>query len=155
MLASASLLLAALSAPDSRPHIIYMLADNIGYGGIGFQRARTPAGPSPEVVTPHLDKLAADGVLLERLYTYEFCSPSRSSLLSGRLPQHVNIHNDDQTKPGAGIPPERATMSSKLREAGYRTHQLGKWQCVRSLEPTPKRALLTHRLTRDFFVARL
>ena len=54
------------------------------------------------------------------------CSPSRSSLLSGRLPQHVNIHNDDQTRPGAGIPAEMATVPSKLREAGYRTHHLGK-----------------------------
>ena len=68
-----------------------------------------------------------DRAILERLYTYEFCSPSRSSLLSGRMPQHVNIHNDDQTRPGAGIPVEMATIPSKLREAGYRTHHLGKW----------------------------
>ena len=109
------------------PHIVYILADNIGYGGLGYLRARTPAGPSPEIATPHIDALAKDGVTLERLYTYEMCSPSRSSLLSGRLPQHVNIHNDEQTKPGAGIPAAMATIPSKLREMGYRTHQIGKW----------------------------
>ena len=115
------------SAPAPRPHLVYMLADNIGYGGLGYLRAASPAGPSPEVSTPTLDGLAASGAVLERLYTYEFCSPSRSSLLSGRLPQHVNIHNDDQTMPGAGIPAEMATIPSKLRGAGYRTHHLGKW----------------------------
>lgn len=118
---------AAAPASAPRPHLVYMLADNIGYGGLGYLRAVSPAGPSAEVSTPTLDALAGSGAVLERLYTYEFCSPSRSSLLSGRLPQHVNIHNDDQTMPGAGIPAEMATMPSKLRGAGYRTHHLGKW----------------------------
>ena len=117
----------AVAQTATQPHIVYMLSDNIGYGGIGFLRARSPAGYSPEVSTPTLDRLAADGVVLARLYTFEFCSPSRSSLLSGRLPGHVNMHNDDQTRPGAGIPAEMTTMPAKLRQVGYRTHHLGKW----------------------------
>ena len=44
---------------------------------VGYLRARSPAGPSPEVVTPFLDELVASGIELERLYTYKFCSPSR------------------------------------------------------------------------------
>ena len=114
------------------PHIVYILADNIGYGGLGYLRARTPAGPSPEIATPHIDALAKDGVTLERLYTYEMCSPSRSSLLSGRLPQHVNIHNDEKTKPGAGIPAAMATIPSKLREI-----------CLLYTSPSPRDGLLS------------
>ena len=108
-----------------RPHIVYMLTDNIGYGNLGYIRAQTEAGPSREVDTPKMDALAGGGVILDRLYSYEFCSPSRSSLLSGRLPGHVNIHNDLQTRPGAGIPAQMATMPSKMAGAGYRTHHIG------------------------------
>jgi arylsulfatase I/J len=58
---------------------------------VGFHRDQ----PTPEVVTPNLDGLARSGCELDRHYTYKFCSPSRSSFLSGRLPVHVNIYNDD------------------------------------------------------------
>ena len=85
--------------------------------------------------TPRIDALAASGVELSRFYAYKFCSPSRSSFLSGRLPIHVNFHNDIQTKPGAGIPVDMTLMPHKLREQGYRTHHVGKvgwamaWHC--------------------------
>ena len=118
-----------------KPHIVYMLVDNLGFGNVGYLRARSPAGASPEVLTPQLDALASSGVVLDRLYTYEFCSPSRSSLLSGRLPARVNIHNDDQTMPGAGIPEAMTTMPAFLAAAGYRTHHIGKW--VRRSQPRP------------------
>lgn len=116
-----------LSNTSLLPHIVYMLADNIGYGNIGYIRAASPAGPSTEVQTPNIDGLASTGVVLERLYTFEFCSPSRSSLLTGRLPAHVNLHNDDQTRPGAGIPEQMTSIAAKLAGAGYHTHHLGKW----------------------------
>ena len=118
---------------SARPHIVYMLVDNLGFGNVGYLRARSPSGASPEVVTPELDALAKSGVILDRLYTYEFCSPSRSSLLSGRLPGHVNIHNDDQTMPGAGIPEAMTTMPAFLASAGYITHQIGKWCAAQPL----------------------
>ena len=121
------------------PHLIYMLADNIGYGNIGYIRSASAAGPTQEVQTPNIDKLAAHGVILERLYAYEFCSPSRSALLSGRLPAHVNIHNDDQTRPGAGIPADMTALPAKLKQAGYRTHHLVRRRAL--LEPLKRRAL--------------
>ena len=92
-------------------------------GNVGYLRARTPAGPTSEVQTPRLDALVQEGIELERLYTYKFCSPSRSALLSGRLPIHVNIHNSPYTVPGAGIPELMTTLPRKMKEAGYRTHQ--------------------------------
>ena len=99
---------------------------------------------NPEIVTPVLDSLVQEGVEIDRLYAYkvnqlhscnisspplqpnQFCSPSRCSLLTGRLPVHVNFHNDDQRLPDAGIPEHMSTMATKLKELGYATHQVGK-----------------------------
>jgi len=71
------------------------------------------------------------------MYAYQFCSPSRASLQSGRLPVHVNIddspllaYNPNDTSGGYnGIPPQMTTLATKLRQAGYRTYATGKWDC--------------------------
>jgi hypothetical protein len=59
----------------------------------------------------------------------QFCSPSRSSLLSGRHPIHVNVHNDGIFQPGFGIPEEMTLLPRKLNELGYTSHHVGKWHC--------------------------
>ena len=84
---SASSELAAMSA---RPHIVYMLVDNLGFGNVGYLRARSPAG----IVAGGGDAgstLWPSRRVTRQARIVEFCSPSRSSLLSGRLPGHVNI----------------------------------------------------------------
>ena len=87
-----------------------------------------PQVPAREIHTPNVDSLASSGLILDRHYTYKFCSPSRSSLLSGRLPFHVNIYNDDPTMmPGQGVPVNMTMISSKLKTAGYVSHFIGKW----------------------------
>ena len=93
--------------------IIYILSDNLGWGNVAYHRKLSPAGPSPEVVTPNLDRLVASGIELDRFYTYKFCSPSRSSLMTGRFAQHVNMHNLALTVPRHGIPVEMTTIASK------------------------------------------
>eukprot|EP01063_Lacrimia_lanifica_P015644 TRINITY_DN22333_c0_g1_i1.p1 TRINITY_DN22333_c0_g1~~TRINITY_DN22333_c0_g1_i1.p1 ORF type:complete len:539 (+),score=165.43 TRINITY_DN22333_c0_g1_i1:33-1649(+) len=126
------LLLAAAAAAGAeeagygeKPHVVVLFADNMGWANVGWNR---PPGADPrEYATPHLTALAADGMILDRHYTYKFCSPSRSSLLSGRLPMHVNIYNDDPARPGAGIPVGMTLLPEKLRGAGYATHFIGKW----------------------------
>ena len=50
------------------PHIMYMLTDNLGYGNVGYIRNQTESGPSKEVVTPRIDALAHNGIILSRLY---------------------------------------------------------------------------------------
>ena len=77
------------SAALYRPHLFFLLADDLGFAEVNFDR-RTP---SADVITPHIDALARDGVRLSRHYTFKFCSPSRSSLLSGRNAIHVNVNN--------------------------------------------------------------
>ena len=73
----------------SKPHLVILLADNLGWANVGYHRP--PAADPREFATAHVDALAAGGLELDRHYTYKFCSPSRSSLLTGRLPFHVNV----------------------------------------------------------------
>ena len=58
------------------------IADDFGWHNIGWR--------NPEIKSPNLDALAAAGIKLDRHYVFKYCSPTRSSLLSGRLPLHVN-----------------------------------------------------------------
>jgi arylsulfatase B len=110
------------SAPQ-KPHIVFLFCDNVGWSNVGYHRSV----PTPEVKTPRIDELARTGLELDRMYTYKFCSPSRSSLLSGRLPIHVNIYNDNPARPGAGVPVGMTLISEKLASAGYIGHFIGKW----------------------------
>ena len=102
----------------SRPHIVFVLADNLGWANVGWHTP--PETPKHEIQTPNLDALVADGLELDRFYTYKFCSPSRSSLLTGRFPMHVNIYNDNPTMEGAGVPTNMTMISSKLTDVGYK-----------------------------------
>ena len=80
---------------------------------------------------------------LSQHYVFQYCGPSRSSLLTGRLPGHVTQDNDHIAKPGSGIPLHMSTISSKLHEAGYRTGFAGK--CELTFVSTAGRALLSQR----------
>ncbi len=108
----------------------------LGFGNVGWTRARNNCS-TPEVQTPNMDALVAEGIELMRFYAYHMCSPSRSSLISGRLPMHVNVVNADPTiynasessGTGAGIPRNMTGLGTKMKEAGYRTHMVGKVRC--------------------------
>eukprot|EP01059_Diplonema_ambulator_P035508 TRINITY_DN8374_c0_g1_i4.p1 TRINITY_DN8374_c0_g1~~TRINITY_DN8374_c0_g1_i4.p1 ORF type:complete len:505 (+),score=127.32 TRINITY_DN8374_c0_g1_i4:44-1516(+) len=102
-----------------QPHIVFFLADDLGHYNLGYLG-------NTEVDTPTIDSLAREGVVLERHYVYQFCSPTRSSFLSGRLPIHVNTLNGDITTPG-GVDIRMKLVSDKLKAAGYLCHQVGKW----------------------------
>jgi arylsulfatase A-like enzyme len=77
------------------------------------------------MLTPHADKLCAEGVELDRNYVFMYCSPTRSSILSGRLPFHVNQINLGNANVGEGIPKEMTIIARKLKIAGYKTHMVG------------------------------
>jgi len=86
------------------------MLDDYGWANIGFHRNGTD--PKNEVVTPVFDSLAAEGLILDRHYVYQFCSPTRSAFQTGRNPIHVNVlnspvfqHNPDDPVSGfEGIP---------------------------------------------------
>ena len=113
-----------------KPHLMFILVDDWGWANVGYHNTS-----NKEVVTPNIDALVKDGLELDQHYVYKFCSPSRSCLMSGRLPIHVNDKNakpnvynpDDKVSGFAGIPREMTGLAEKLRGAGYATHQVGKW----------------------------
>ncbi len=122
---------AAPPEASSKPHLVFMLVDDWGWANVGYHRDP----PTNEVVTPNIDNLVKEGLEFDHHYVYKFCSPSRSCLMSGRLPVHVNdlnaapdIHNpDDKVSGFAGIPRDMTGLGTKMMEAGYATHQVGKW----------------------------
>eukprot|EP00051_Salpingoeca_urceolata_P028419 m.486761 g.486761 ORF g.486761 m.486761 type:complete len:573 (-) comp24586_c0_seq1:69-1787(-) len=124
------------------PHILFILADDFGHADAGWHRN----GSDPEVVTPNMDALVAQGINLNRHYAFKYCSPSRSALQSGRNPVHVNdvnkpigIHNKNDLMSGfAGIPRNMTGMAELMRAAGYKTTFSGKWDAGMALaEQTP------------------
>ena len=114
-----------------------------GWANVGYHR--NP--PTREVVTPNIDDLVKQGLELNQHYAYRCCSPSRSSLISGRLPIHVNDQNSAPTNYNANdpvsgfsaIPRNMTGIAEKMKEAGYATHQVDKWDAgMATPDHTPK-----------------
>jgi len=104
-----------------------------GWANAGFHRDK----PSPEVATPAIDAIVAEGIALDRMYAYPYCAPSRAALLSGRLPQHVSSGNirgatydaNHTEIGGQGVPRNMTTLPQMLAQAGYWSAFAGKWDC--------------------------
>lgn len=101
-----------------RPNILLIVADDLGWGDVGWHGGFAR--------TPHMDRLVAAGVELDRHYVQPVCTPTRTALLSGRYPGRFG--------PQALVPsnlramdPGTPTLASALRSAGYATFQVGKW----------------------------
>eukprot|EP01043_Picozoa_sp_COSAG02_P019335 COSAG02_NODE_926_length_15856_cov_13.975566_13_plen_405_part_00 len=124
LLPSLIVMLPYSSVAPLRPHVLLVLADDVGWNNLGWH-ARTNAARA-EVSTPALNALVAEGIELERAIAFKYCSPSRCALQSGRNPIHVNVHNDVFGN-STGIPLKMTCLASKLKLAGYRTIAAGKW----------------------------
>ncbi len=128
----------------SRPNIIFILADDLGYGDVGVfgQNARAAAG-LPAFGTPHLDRLAHDGARLTHHYcAAPVCAPSRASLLLGVSQGHAGVRNNQFDR----ALEDNHTLASVLRAAGYATAAFGKWGLQGDDEggwsaPSPQRPL--------------
>ncbi|OYZ50186.1 MAG: hypothetical protein B7Y15_09340 [Bacteroidetes bacterium 24-39-8] len=111
--------LMAQTSSKSKPNILFILVDDMGYGECGFNGGKT-------FKTPVIDQLAAGGAILENHYVQPVCSPTRSCLLTGRYPTQTGVYGI--ITPGAvGLPLKERTLASALKEAGYSTAILGKW----------------------------
>lgn len=107
---------AAVSAADAvRPNVVYLLADDLGWGDLGANGGSIP--------TPHLDRLAAQGVRLENFMGWCVCSPTRAMLLTGRHPFRVGTGPEV----GGELAREETTIAEAFRAHGYRTGVFGKW----------------------------
>ncbi len=114
-----------------RPNIIFLLADDMGYGDLG-------CFGSPVVRSPNLDKLATQGTKLTQCYSASpNCSPARAGILTGRSPYRVGMYDFARFKP-LHIPVEETTVAEKLKSAGYQTMFAGKWHCSGDFESGTK-----------------
>jgi arylsulfatase I/J len=107
------------------PNILFILIDDLGFGDVGFTQSPST---STTTYTPNIDALASSGVILDRHYAYKTCTPSRSSLQSGRLPVHVTEQLKVPDDPTAGVPYNYTTVSEVLTaHSNYTSHFVGKW----------------------------
>lgn len=122
------------AAPQGAPNVIVILTDDVGFGATG-----TFGGPVP---TPAFDALAQQGLRYNRFNTTALCSPTRASLLTGRLPQNVNMGNVTNLPTGYDgyttvIPKSAGTMAEILKENGYNTAMFGKNHMTPDWEMSP------------------
>jgi len=117
----ASALLSSVSLAGERPHIIVMLADDLGWGDVSYHG-------EGEIATPHIDRLAARGAQLDQFYSQPVCSPTRAALMTGRYPMRYGLQCG-VVKPWAshGLPLEEQTLAVGMKAAGYTTAIVGKW----------------------------
>jgi arylsulfatase A-like enzyme len=118
------LLLASVQPCFAKPNVLLILADDLGYADLGCQG-------SPCIPTPHLDRLAKEGIRCTQGYvTHPLCSPSRAGLLTGRQQQRFGHENNPFWNPkdaNAGLPLTETTLADALQKEGYRTALFGKW----------------------------
>lgn len=115
----------------TRPSIVFIVADDLGYADLGCYGGRDASfGP----VSPVLDGLAARGLKLTQGYSNSpVCSPTRFALMTGRYQYRLRgaaeepINSKSRGSTTLGLPPEHPTLPSLLRDAGYRTALMGKW----------------------------
>eukprot|EP01060_Flectonema_neradi_P040767 TRINITY_DN9413_c0_g1_i1.p1 TRINITY_DN9413_c0_g1~~TRINITY_DN9413_c0_g1_i1.p1 ORF type:complete len:552 (+),score=96.65 TRINITY_DN9413_c0_g1_i1:50-1657(+) len=112
-------LLLTLQEVVALPHIVFVVGDNIGWANVGWHEGYTN--------TDSMDKLVSEGIELQRHYVHMSSSPTRASFLSGRLPLHVSENQTHSCNEQGSIPVGMATIAEKLKKAGYKTHQIGKW----------------------------
>jgi arylsulfatase A-like enzyme len=114
------------SDAPSKPNVVIILADDLGFGDLGCYG-------HPRFKTPNLDRMAGDGVRLTQFNTpMPFCAPTRAALLTGRYPFRCGLTTNPEPdgRPeadGTALPSGEITLAQVLRGAGYATGMVGKW----------------------------
>lgn len=112
---------AALHGAD-KPNIVFIMADDLGYGDVGCYGCE-------DIRTPNIDWLAAEGIRFTDFYANAaVCSPTRIAFITGRYQQRFGMDNAlYYQEMGRGLPPGGTTIATALRDAGYATGLVGKW----------------------------
>lgn len=113
--------LACFLFASDKPHIIIMLADDLGWGDVSYHGVG-------EIATPRIDSLAERGAQLDQFYSQPVCSPTRAALMTGRYPMRYGMQCG-VVKPWAnhGLPLNEQTLAEGMKAAGYTTAVVGKW----------------------------
>jgi arylsulfatase A-like enzyme len=111
-----------LRAADRPPNLIFILADDLGYGQLGCFGAK-------QIATPHLDRMAAEGIKFTRFYSGSpVCAPSRSVLMTGLHTGHTRVRGNGGAYPHSqDLRREDVTVAEVLKKVGYSTALIGKW----------------------------
>jgi arylsulfatase A-like enzyme len=118
------------AAAPRTPNILVIVADDVGFHDVGYHGS--------EILTPQLDKLAANGVSLEDYYVFPTCSPTRTALLTGRNPSRFGILGPIGGRSTQAVPTDTTTMADVLKSRGYETAQVGKWHLGLKPEAGPR-----------------
>jgi arylsulfatase A-like enzyme len=121
------------AAPPRKPNIVFILADDLGWTDLGSMGSRY-------YETPHIDRLASEGVRFMNYHNCQNCTPTRAAILSGQYPPRTGVYTvatlargrPDQMKllPPVNrtfLPPDVDTLADQLKAAGYATGMFGKW----------------------------
>jgi len=114
---------APASAQDKKPNIVFILADNIGYGDIGVYGGGELRGAP----TPRIDQLASEGLRLTQFLVEPGCTPSRAALMTGRYSIRSGLSLVAVEGTPISLPAREITMAEMLRAAGYAPAIFGKW----------------------------
>lgn len=116
--AIALILIRSAEAAESRPNIVVIFVDDLGWSDLGCYGGGIP--------TPHLDALAAGGLRFTQFYNNAVCGPSRASLLTGLYAQRIGHSGTNWNQPSDFT--RSITIGEALQQAGYHTMMVGKWQ---------------------------
>ncbi|MDB3967144.1 sulfatase-like hydrolase/transferase, partial [Porticoccaceae bacterium] len=111
----------AYATEDSSPlpNIVVILADDLGWNDVGYHGS--------EISTPHIDRLAAEGVELDRFYAQPTCSPTRAALMTGKSPRKLGISRAIAKNQQLGLGLDERIMPQYLNQLGYQSLMVGKW----------------------------
>jgi len=109
------------------PNVVILLADDLGWADVGYRGS--------DIATPNIDKLAFEGMRLERFYATPFCSPTRAALMTGRDPIKLGVaHSVLMAWSNGGVSPEEHFLPESFKAAGYQTAMVGKWHLGHTIE---------------------
>ncbi|WP_109831755.1 sulfatase-like hydrolase/transferase [Reichenbachiella versicolor] len=110
-------------AKERKPNILLILMDDLGYADVGFM-----PDAAKDIYTPNLDQLAQEGTIFTSAHvTHPFCGPSRTSIMTGRMPHALGAQYNLAAFSGNGITTSEKFISKAIDEAGYYTGIIGKW----------------------------
>ena len=123
---------AAFAQTPERPNFIVLFADDQGWGDLGVYG-------HPDIRTPHIDRMAREGMRFTSFYAAPFCGPSRAALMTGSYPPRLSLAFNHGPKAATGIHPGEITVAELLKEQGYATRMIGKWHLGDAPEFLPHR----------------